>query len=135
MIEMTSILPVHNALSEHWFDAVDRDVLLLQKDPVTGNVQMYPRARVVGYPDREPEWIEASGRATLHSFTVVKKSVHPEFSSLTPFVIALVDLDEGARITSWLVDTPVENIRCDMGLKLVFREIHPGLKMPCFIEA
>lgn len=135
MIEMTSILPAHNALSEHWFDAVDRDVLLLQKDPATGNVQMYPRARVVGYPDREPEWIEASGRATLHSFTVVKKSVHPEFSSLTPFVIALVDLDEGVRITSWLVDTPVENIRCDMGLKLVFREIHPGLKMPCFIEA
>lgn len=54
---------------------------------------------------------------------------------MTPFVIALVDVEEGVRITSWVVDTPVDNIRCDMPLKVVFREIHPGVKMPCFVEA
>lgn len=135
MIEMTSVLPVHNALSEYWFDALKQDTLLLQKDPATGSVQMYPRARIAGAPEREPEWIKASGRGTLYSFTVVERSVHREFASLTPFVIALVDLDEGARITSWIVDTPIENIHCDMTLKVVFREIHPGVTMPCFVEA
>lgn len=134
MIEITSVLPVHNALSQRWFDALKHGTLLLQRDPATGAVQMYPRARIAGAPDREPEWIEASGRGTLYSFTVVERSVHPEFSSMTPFVIALVDLEEGARITSWVVDTPIENIRCDMALKAVFREIHPGVTMPCFVE-
>lgn len=135
MIEMTSVHPVHNAISQHWFDAANRHKLLIQKDPVTDAVQMYPRARVAGFPEREPEWVEASGRGTLYSFTVVHRSIHREFASVTPFVIAIVDLEEGARITSWVVDTPIENIRCDMALKVVFREIHPGVTMPCFIEA
>lgn len=135
MIVTTSIIPVHNALSQAWFDAVDRGALLVQKDPVTGDIQMYPRARIAGHPDREPEWIEASGRGTLHSFTVVERSVHREFASLTPFVIALVDLEEGGRLTTWIVDTPIERIRCDMRVKVVFREIHEGLTMPCFVEA
>lgn len=130
---MTSILPVHDAVSEPWFEAINRGVLLIQKDPATGNVQMYPRARVLGHPEREPEWIETSGRATLYSFTVVERSIHKEFASMTPFVIALVDLEEGARITSWVVDTPIENLRCDMPLRLTVREVHAGLKMPCFI--
>ena len=135
MIEMTSVHPVHNALSAQWFDAASKNILLIQKDPVTSAAQMYPRARVAGFPEREPEWIEASGRGTLYSFTVVQRSIHKEFAAMTPFVIAIVDLEEGARITSWIVDTPVEVIRCDMALRVVFREIHSGVKMPCFVEA
>lgn len=134
-MDMTAVLPVHDAISQVWFDAAARDVLLLQRDPSTGKAQMYPRARVAGFPEREPEWFEASGNGTLYSFTVVEKSVHPQFRPLTPFVIALVDLEEGARITAWIVDTPFEDLRCDMPLRVAFREIHPGLKMPCFIGA
>ena len=135
MIEMTSVHPVHNVLSKHWFEAASRDVLLIQRDPLTGAAQMYPRARIAGFPEREPEWVEATGRGTLYSFTVVERSIHTDVSAITPFVIAIVDLEEGARITSWVVDTPIEKIRCDMALKVVFREIHPGVKMPCFVEA
>ncbi len=135
MINMESVLPVHDAVSQQWFDSVVKGVLLVQRDPVTGTPQMYPRARVVGFPEREPEWFEASGRATLYSFTVVHRSIHREFAKLTPFVIGLVDLEEGVRMTSWIVDTPIEAIRCDMPLKVVFREIHPSLTMPCFTGA
>ena len=73
MIEMTSVHPVHNALSKHWFEAASRDVLLIQRDPLTGAAQMYPRARVAGFPERVPEWAEATGRGTLYSFTVVER--------------------------------------------------------------
>lgn len=135
MIEMTSVHPVHNVLSEQWFKAARNDVLLIQQDPMTGAAQMYPRARVARFPEREPEWVEASGRGTLYSFTVVERSIHKEFATMTPFTIAIVDLEEGARITSWIVDTPIEQIRCGMALKVVFREIHSGVKMPCFVGA
>lgn len=134
-MDMTSILPIHDSVSQVWFDGVTRDILLLQRDPATGKVQMYPRARVAGFPEREPEWVEASGKGKLHSFTVVEKSVHREFRSLAPFVVALVDLEEGVRMTAWIVDTPMENLHCDMPLRVVFREIHSGLKMPCFVGA
>lgn len=134
MIEMDSILPVRDALSSAWFEGVENGKLLLQRDPITGNAQFYPRAHVIGALDREPEWFEASGRGSLHTFTVVKRSVHPQFASLTPFTLAIVQLEEGPRMTSWVVDVPEDELRCDMPLKVVFREIHAGLTMPCFTK-
>lgn len=132
MIEMDSILPVRDALSTTWFEGIENGKLLLQRDPVTGKAQFYPRAHVVGAFGREPEWFEASGRGKLHTFTVVKRSVHPQFASLTPFTLAIVELEEGPRMTSWIVDVAEDELRCDMPLKVTLREIHPGLTMPCF---
>lgn len=134
MIEVDSILPAKDAVSTVWFDAAAQGKLLLQRDPVTGKAQFYPRAHVLGFPEREPEWFEASGNATLYSYTVVKRSVHPQFASHTPFTLAVVDLAEGVRMTSWIVDVAEEDLRCDMPLKVTFREIHPGLVMPCFTK-
>ena len=133
-MNLQDILPVEDASSSAWFEAVRDDKLLLQKDPASGVVQFYPRARVLGFPDREPVWFEASGKGTLYSFTVVHRSVHPQFAAFTPFVIALVELEEGVRMTAWIVDIPQERLKIDMPLKVVFREIHPGLKLPCFTE-
>ncbi|BDA87183.1 hypothetical protein Sa4125_47250 (plasmid) [Aureimonas sp. SA4125] len=132
---MGSVLPVRDEVSTVWFEAVDRGELLIQLDPLTGNHQMYPRAHVVGVPDRAPDWVRASGRATLYSFTVVKRSVHPQFSTFVPFVIGIVELEEGPRLTSWVVDVPEDQLRCDLPLSVVFREIHPGLRLPCFTKA
>jgi hypothetical protein len=134
MTEMDSILPVEDAISAVWFDGIKNGKLLLQRDPVSGRYQYYPRAHVVGAPDREPEWVEASGAATLHSFTIVRRSVHPQFASFTPFTLAIVELAEGPRMTSWIVDVAEEELCCDMSLTVVFREIHPGLIMPCFTK-
>jgi hypothetical protein len=133
MTDMDSVLPVQDAVSAPWFEAAAQGKLLLQRDPVTGKPQFYPRGHVLGAPEREPEWFQASGRGTLHTFTVVKRSLHKQFA--VPFTIAIVDLEEGVRMTSWIVDVPEDQLRCDMPLKVVFREIHPGLTMPCFTRA
>ncbi|MNC07145.1 hypothetical protein D3C76_632820 [compost metagenome] len=134
-MNLTDVLPVQDTNSSIWFDAAKNEKLLLQRDPLTGKSQFYPRAHVLGAPDREPEWHEASGKGTLYSYTVVHRSIHPQFASFTPFVIALVDLDEGVRMTSWLVDVPLDQLRCDMKVKVVFRDIHKDLKLPCFTGA
>jgi len=133
MTDMDSVLPVQDAVSAPWFEAAAQGKLLLQRDPATGKAQFYPRAHVLGAPEREPEWFQASGRGTLHTFTVVKRSLHKQFA--VPFTIAIVDLEEGVRMTSWIVDVPEDQLRCDMPIKVVFREIHPGLTMPCFTRA
>ncbi len=133
MTDMDSVLPVQDAVSAPWFEAAAQGKLLLQRDPVTGKPQFYPRGHVLGAPEREPEWFQASGRGTLHTVTVVKRSLHKQFA--VPFTIAIVDLEEGVRMTSWIVDVPEDQLRCDMPLKVVFREIHPGLTMPCFTKA
>ena len=133
MTDMDSVLPVQDEVSAPWFEAAAQGKLLLQRDPKTGKAQFYPRGQVLGAPERQPEWFEASGRAKLHTFTVVKRSLHKQFT--VPFTLAIVELEEGPRLTSWVVDVPEDQLRCDMPLKVVFREIHPGLTMPCFTKA
>lgn len=135
MIDDVSVLPSQDAVSSYWFEAAKQGKLLLQRDPVSGEPQFYPRSHIIGHPDRQPEWFEASGNGILHTYTVVKRSVHPQFASHTPFTLAIVDLEEGPRITSWIVDVSEDELHCDMPLKAVFREIHPGLTMPCFTKA
>lgn len=132
MKDYSNILPVQDSVSEKWFKAVSEGKLLLQKSPNTGKVFYYPRSCVPGEPGITPNWIQASGFGTLYSYTVVERSSHLEFSDLTPFVLAMVDLEEGPRMTTWLVDLAVEDIRCDMPVKLVFKETINGLVMPCF---
>lgn len=134
MVEIDDILPVRDETSEPFFAAAAEGRLLVQRDPVDGRFIFYPRARVPGHPDRVPEWVEASGTGTLYSFTVVMRSLHPQFRSV-PFTIALVDLAEGVRMTSWIVDTPPEALRCGMALRVAFREVHPGTILPCFVAA
>lgn len=128
------VLPVFDSVSSTWFEGLKEGKLLIQKNPKTGGYQFYPRAHALDAPGVSPEWVAASGYATLYSFTVVHRSVHPQFSDMTPFVIGLVDLEEGVRMTAWIVDVPTEHLVCDMPLKLVFREIHPALQLPCFTE-
>lgn len=135
MMDMDTVYPSQDAVSAPWFEAAAAGKLLLQRDPQTGKAQFYPRAHVLGAPDGEPEWFEASGLGTLYTFTVVKRSVHREFAGHAPFTLAIVQLEEGPRMTSWVVDVPEDELRCDMPLKVVFREIHPGLTMPCFTKA
>jgi len=54
-----------------------------------------PKCRTIG-----DSWARVSGRATLHSFTRVLHPVHPILAELTPYVITLVDLEEGPRLVS-----------------------------------
>ncbi|RWB70004.1 OB-fold domain-containing protein [Mesorhizobium sp.] len=134
-MEHQAIIPIHNEVSAVWFEAIEQGKLLLQRDPVTGKAQYFPRPHVLGAPGRKPEWFEASGRGKIYTYTVVKRSLHPEFVKRTPFTLAIVELEEGPRMTTWIVDVPDEELECDMAVKVVFREIHPGVTMPCFTRA
>ena len=134
-MEHSAINPSHDEVSSVWFEAAKLGKLILQRDPVTGTPQFYPRGHVLGVLDRKPEWFDASGKGTLYTYTVVKRSIHPEFSETTPFTLAIIELEEGPRMTSWIVDVPQEELKCGMPLRVVFRDIHPGLVMPCFTKA
>lgn len=133
-MEQTAIQPVHDEVSSVWFEAASNGKLLLQRDPETKKPQYFPRGHVLGKPGVKPEWFEASGKGKLYTYTVVKRSLHPEFSARTPFTLAIVELEEGPRMTTWIVDVPDEELRCDMPVSVVFREIHPGVIMPCFTK-
>ncbi len=62
-----------------------------------GTVVWHPRRHCTGCVDGALIWRESAGNGAIYSFSVVRQSYHPFFRNQVPYVVALVDLDEGPR--------------------------------------
>ena len=71
------------------------------------------------------EWVEVSGRARLHSFTIVQQPANAAFRGDVPYVYAVVQLDEGPRLVSNIVQCDIDTLRVDMLLQAVFDDVTP----------
>jgi uncharacterized OB-fold protein len=83
------------------------------------------------------EHVEAAGTATLYSWVVMRRALDPAFADAVPYVVAAVQLTEGARLFSRLVDVDIDDpdsLRADMALQLVFVDID-GRPMWAFAPA
>jgi hypothetical protein len=68
-------------------------------------------------------WHTVSGRGTLYTFTIARQPTSPHFADDVPQHLAVVELDEGVRVTSTLVNVAEEDIRIGMPLKPVFDRV------------
>jgi uncharacterized protein len=92
------IVPAETALTAEYWAAARRGVILLQRCGDCGVVLHPPAPVCPGGVGHELEWFEASGRGRLVSFTTVTHAAHPAVQERLPYVIALVELDEGPRV-------------------------------------
>lgn len=125
-------LPILDGRSREVFAAAAEGRLLIQRCSACDRHQFYPRAHCTSCFGTVLEWAESSGRGTLHTFSVVERTPNAEFAEDTPYALAIVDLEEGVRLTSRVVDVPLDELACDMPLRVVFRDVGDGLTMPFF---
>lgn len=76
-----------------WRAALAEGRFLLQRARSSGRVVFPPRLMEPGTGDADLEWVEASGLGTVYSVTVISQKPPAE-----PYHVALIDLDEGARV-------------------------------------
>lgn len=95
--------PIVNADSEPYWRGARDGKLLLQRCSDCGTLRFFPRYLCTECGSEATEWIEASGRGTVHSFTIVHRAAFPEFQAHTPYVVALIDLAEGPRMMTNIV--------------------------------
>jgi uncharacterized protein len=127
--------PIIDNLTAEFWKAVADGRLLVQACRDCDALQFYPRGHCVRCFGPNVGWREVSGHGTLHTFSVVYRTPNAEFASDTPYVLAIVDLEEGVRMTSRVVDVEPERVRCDMPLQVVFRKLEDGgPQMPFFTE-
>jgi hypothetical protein len=85
---------------------------MIQRCRSTGRHFFYPRVAEPDTGDTDVEWVEASGRGTVYSTTVVRK--RPDGDS---YNVALIDLAEGPRVMSRVVDLDPRAVRIDMAVE------------------
>jgi hypothetical protein len=80
-------------------------------------------------------WTLVSGRGTVFSFVVFHRVYHPAYEGEVPYVVALIELQEGPRMLSNIVGIPPDQVRCDMAVKVVFDDVADGVALPKFTPA
>ena len=121
-------LPRPDNVSKPFWEAASRGELLIQRCP-SGHRQFYPRAvcRVCG---SDPEWERASGRGTVHTFTVIRQNHARPFRDELPYVVAMVELDEGVRMMGNITDCAIDQVRIGMPVEVHMVQGEPGVGVP-----
>ncbi|WP_136162163.1 Zn-ribbon domain-containing OB-fold protein [Sphingomonas flavalba] len=101
-----------DAAEAHWRAALAEGRFLLQRAVNSGTVVFPPRVAEPGTGDPDLEWFEASGMGTVYSVTIVAQR-HPE----APYNVALIDLDEGARMMSRVDGVASDAVRIGMRVR------------------
>jgi uncharacterized OB-fold protein len=69
----------------------------------------------------------------VFSFVVFHRVYHPGFTGEVPYVVALVELEEGPRLISNVIGVPPDDVVCDMAVRLVFEDIADNMTLPKFV--
>jgi hypothetical protein len=123
--------PPVNPETERFWDATADGTLLLERCEACGTTFHYPRARCpeCGAPDTQ--WFEASGRGTVYSYTVTRQT-GGDYADATPFVLAYVELEEGPRMMTNLVDCDHDDLAVGRSVSVVFHDTGEGNALPRF---
>jgi hypothetical protein len=117
----------------YWL-AASEGRLMVQRCVPHGHTQLYPRAHCTTCRG-EVRWEDASGFATVYSFTVLRQHHSRSLRHLLPLVVALVDLDEGPRIMTNLVNVEPEDVRVGMRVEVWFERVSDVAALPMFAPA
>lgn len=128
-------LPEVDGLSRTYWDAAAEGRLLLRRCGAAGcgRAHHYPREFCPYCWSEDVRWEEASGRAVLYTWSVVHRNDLPPFGTRTPYVPAVVDLVEGPRMMTEVVEWEEGGgeLRAGAGLQVAFRE-SGGFVVPVF---
>ncbi|MFD6074906.1 Zn-ribbon domain-containing OB-fold protein [Streptomyces hydrogenans] len=124
--------PDIDAFTRPYWDAAAEGRLLLRRCRACTRPHHYPREFCPHCWSEDVDWEPASGRATLYTWSVVHRNDLPPFGERVPYVAAVVDLAEGPRMMTQVVDVPEDDLRADMALEVVFRTGDDGVAVPVF---
>ena len=77
-------------------------------------------------------WERAGGRGRVFSWTVVHRALHPGFAEELPYAAVVVELEEGVRIVSHVLNLPVDELRVGLPVEVVFDDVTPEVTLPKF---
>ncbi|HEY6788881.1 MAG TPA: Zn-ribbon domain-containing OB-fold protein [Trebonia sp.] len=122
----TDLPTIEDETREYW-DAAAGGLLLIARCGSCERVHHYPRVMCPFCWSEDVTAVEASGRATLYTYSTVYVNDLPPFSGRLPYTAAVVDLAEGPRLMTTVVDAEPSQLRIGMPLLAEPREVADGV--------
>lgn len=124
------IVPDESDLTAHYWERAAQGRIALQRCLDCARVWHPPAPTCPGGPGHRIEWFDASGRGRLHSYTQVDHATHPAVIGALPYLVALIELDEGPILICNLLEAAPGELRADQPVSLSLGPAAGGLTLP-----
>jgi uncharacterized OB-fold protein len=125
-------LPRRDGLNGEFYAHCAKGELRFQRCTGCKTWRHMPRYSCAECGSREWSWEKSTGRGKLYSWTVSHRAFHPAYANDVPYAVAIVELEEGLRIVSQIVDAKPDSYRLDLPLDVVFEKVGDDVTMPKF---
>ena len=125
-------VPEPDPATRSFWEGAKQNKLLVQHCRDCGAYQFYPQAHCRGCLSDRLDWVESKGTGSVYSYSVVHRAPSSAFERDVPYTVALIDLPEGCRMLSNVVDVDPQDVRIGMQVEVVFEEITPDISLPKF---
>lgn len=128
-------VPVPDAATAPYWAAANEGRFVMPRCTQCGRWHFYPRALCPHCSSEKLEWADCSGRGTVYSYTVVHRAPSPAFAAEVPYVVAIVEVEEGPHLMSSVVNCAPETVRIGMKVRAAFRRVAEDTQLPVFEPA
>ena len=129
------LLPRIDEMSRPYWEGAKRHELLLQKCQECGHYRYPPGETCPSCLSDKLEWVKVSGRGSVYTWTVFHRAYHPAYKDDIPYAVVVVELEEGPRMITNLVNCRIEDIKMGMPVEVVFDDVTEEVSLPKFRPA
>jgi uncharacterized OB-fold protein len=130
MKEYKKPLPEVQPWSQAFWEAAKQHKLLIQECKDCNSKIFYPRKLCPECWSSNLAWSVASGKGKIFTFTITMAGVEKKFQEDLPYILALVDLKEGVRMMTNIVECKPEAVKIGMDVEVVFEEVSEEISLP-----
>ena len=127
---MHRTLPPMTELTQTYWEACNAGELKIQQCANCGAHQFYPRTICSHCTSGELAWVTATGRGIIASFTVVRRAISKAYDA--PYIVALIDLAEGVRMMSTVIDADPDQVSIGDAVTVDFESWSEDFSLPVF---
>ncbi len=136
MNEVSKPIPVADAETAPYWDGCREGRLLIQQCADCRRRRFPPHRLCPHCHSANADWVEATGRGKVYSWIVVNHPVPKEvYREEVPYVVALIELEEGVRMVSNIVGCDPHDVAADMPVSVFFEPADGGMVLPRFRPA
>ena len=125
-------LPQMQGLTQQFYDFCKQHELRFQRCKPCGAWRHVPREMCAECGSMEWEWAKSSGRGTVYTWTVVVRPMHPAFHTAVPYAPVVVEMEEGVRLLSSVIDCAPEELEIGMPVEVTFQDVTDEVSLPKF---
>jgi len=127
-----SRLPSDTGYHKEFYAWCRKHELRFQRCTDCGTWRHVPRPRCARCHSDQWEWARSAGKGRIHCWTVVHRALNPSFAGDVPYAPAIVELDEGPRIPTWITGLGFDEYVIGKRVEVWFHDVTESVALPKF---